>query len=210
MSLNLKDKTAYREDVQSGHRRLDNELREHMIKVRRNSCTTCGAGNLLESTYSSLPSLLPRLTRIRNQQTYVPESQSRKVQQSRFGIRGLVKKQIYTLLYVFIHAIFSVYIRFRIAYHAVSNRTLAILNYHHQSPDYVQRDVKSLKRLPNHLSVILSLEDGGRRGDAMEKLINEVSEVAAWCASAGIPNLSVYEKTGKPLRIESDITEVQR
>ena len=95
-----------------------------------------------------------------------------------------------------IHAIFSVYIRFRIAYRAVRDRVLSILNYHHNTPDYVRRDVGAFKRLPKHVSVILTLEDGGRAGDALEKLVNEVAEIAAWCASAGIPRLSVYEKTG--------------
>jgi hypothetical protein len=50
--------------------------------------------------------------------------------------------------------------------------------------------------LPKHLSVILTLEDQRRSGAGLEKLINEVTNVAAWCASAGISQLSIYEKTG--------------
>jgi hypothetical protein len=57
--------------------------------------------------------------------------------------------------------------------------------------------VKGLSRLPKHLSVILSLEDGGRGGAELERLVNEASEIAAWCASAGIPRLSIYERTGR-------------
>lgn len=34
MSLNYKDKTAYREDERSGHKSLDAERREYMIQVR--------------------------------------------------------------------------------------------------------------------------------------------------------------------------------
>ncbi|XXG94614.1 Exocyst complex component 5 [Hypoxylon texense] len=82
------------------------------------------------------------------------------------------------------------------SYHAVSLRILSILKHHHNTPDYIRRDVSTLKRLPKHVSVILTLEDGGRAGDALEKLANEASEVAAWCASAGIPRLSIYERTG--------------
>jgi dehydrodolichyl diphosphate syntase complex subunit NUS1 len=73
---------------------------------------------------------------------------------------------------------------------------LAILYYHHRTPELIQKDVKGLSRLPEHLSVILKLEDGGRGGAGLEALVDEVAEIAAWCACAGIPTLSVYEQTG--------------
>jgi hypothetical protein len=94
------------------------------------------------------------------------------------------------------HTIFSVYIRIRMAYHAVKDRILAILYYHHRTPELIQKDVKGLSRLPKHLSVILKLEDGGRGGAALEALVDEVAEIAAWCACVGIPLLSVYEQRG--------------
>jgi len=43
--------------------------------------------------------------------------------------------------------------------------------------------------------VILKLE-GGKGGAGLEALLDEVAEVSAWCACAGIPMLSIYEKTG--------------
>jgi dehydrodolichyl diphosphate syntase complex subunit NUS1 len=57
--------------------------------------------------------------------------------------------------------------------------------------------VKSLSRTPHHLSVILGLEDGERDGIGLEKIMNEVGEIAAWSSCVGIKTLSVYEKTGK-------------
>ncbi|EMR70569.1 hypothetical protein UCREL1_2392 [Eutypa lata UCREL1] len=131
-------------------------------------------------------------------QTYVKPNErlNRGQAKSHFGVRKFLRAQLYAFLYVFVHAIFSVYIRFRIAYRAVYDRVLSILNYHHNTPDYVRRDVSNLPRLPKHVSVILTLEDGGRAGDALEKLVSEVAEIAAWCASAGIHQYSVYEKTG--------------
>jgi len=68
--------------------------------------------------------------------------------------------------------------------------------HHHRTPELISRDVKGLRRLPKHLSVILTLEDQRRSGGGMERLLNEVADVAAWSASAGIPQLSIYEKTG--------------
>lgn len=61
----------------------------------------------------------------------------------------------------------------------------------------IQKDVKRLDRLPRILSVILKAEDDEKNGGAaLERLVNEVAEVSAWCASAGIPVLNIYERTG--------------
>jgi dehydrodolichyl diphosphate syntase complex subunit NUS1 len=79
-------------------------------------------------------------------------------------------------------------------YHATIYRLLAIRHYHHRTPEYIQRDVQSLDRIPEHLSVLLkykSEQDGG-----LEALMDEVAELCAWSAAAGIPLLSVYEKSG--------------
>ncbi len=78
----------------------------------------------------------------------------------------------------------------------MKDRILAILYYHHRTPELIQKDVKALSRLPKHLSVILRLEDGMRGGAALEALVDEVAEIAAWCACVGIPMLSVYERSG--------------
>jgi len=107
-----------------------------------------------------------------------------------------LKNQLHALLFVIVHTIFSIYIRIRQAYHAVVDRIFAILYYHHRTPELIMKDVKGLKRLPEHLSVILKLEDGARGGAGLEALVDEVAEVAAWCACVGIPMLSVYERTG--------------
>ena len=126
-----------------------------------------------------------------------------------FGIRQLIRTQIHALFYFIIHALFSAYIRVRQGYHAVKDRILAILYYHHRTPELIQKDVKGLSRLPKHLSVILKLEDGGRGG--LEALVDEAAEVAAWCACVGIPTLSVYERTGMyTLMATSTFSEVSR
>ncbi|KAI1105256.1 Undecaprenyl diphosphate synthase [Jackrogersella minutella] len=168
MSFASKDIKVYREDEKVGHKNIGVIEREKLVQ-----------------NYLPKP---PNRSRSR--------SHKRKQDKSHFGIRKLLRAQLYSLLYILVHAIFSVYIRIREAYHAVSLRVLSILKYHHNTPDYVRRDVSTLRRLPKHVSVILTLEDGGRAGDALEKLVNETSEVAAWCASAGIPRLSIYERTG--------------
>ncbi|KAI0890003.1 Undecaprenyl diphosphate synthase [Annulohypoxylon maeteangense] len=167
-SFASKDIDVYREDERVGHKNLGVQERERLVQ------------NYLPSP--------PSRSRSHGRQT--------KLETSRFGIRKFFKSQLYSFLYFSIHFAFSVYIRARSAYHSVSLRTLSIFKYHHSTPDFVRRDVSTLKRLPKHVSVILTLEDGGRAGNALEKLVNEVSEIAVWCASANIPRLSIYERTG--------------
>lgn len=45
--------------------------------------------------------------------------------------------------------------------------------------------------------MILKFENGGKGGAGLEALVDEVAEIAAWCACVGIPMLSVYERTGE-------------
>ncbi|MCJ1388055.1 hypothetical protein MMC18_000899 [Xylographa bjoerkii] len=109
-------------------------------------------------------------------------------------VRTFLQTQLHTLVFNLIHTLFSLYIRLRHAYHAIVSRVLAILYYHHRTPELIRKDVRGLSRLPEHLSVILELQEGD--GAGLEVLLDEVAEVAAWCACVGIPVLSVYERTG--------------
>ncbi|QGA19919.1 hypothetical protein EYB26_007614 [Talaromyces marneffei] len=77
---------------------------------------------------------------------------------------------------------------------AVTDRVLAVTYYHHRSPELIARDVKGLSRIPEHLSVLLKLRK--REEDALQTLMDETAELAAWTVCAGIPVLSVYERTG--------------
>ncbi|KAK2759023.1 hypothetical protein FQN54_003122 [Arachnomyces sp. PD_36] len=136
---------------------------------------------------------------------YLPDpiirQKSQKVKKGKNGIkskkpqpiRAFVRSQFHYLVYFTIQIFFSIYIRLRQSYHAVVDRLLAILYYHHRTPELIQKDVKGLSRLPEHLSVLLTLK---REDEALEILMDEVAELTAWTVCAGIPILSVYEKTG--------------
>ncbi|KAK3336868.1 Decaprenyl diphosphate synthase-like protein [Cercophora scortea] len=166
MPFKQKEVQAYRRDEMFGHQLLTPEERIKMLKPY-------------------LPPLPPKASQ---RAALEPKP--------RFGLRRFLKNQLHLLVFTIIHTIFSLYIKTRQAIHAISNRIYSVLHYHHHTPEYIERDVKGLGRLPKHLSVILTLEDDGRGGAALERLVNEVSDVAAWCASAGIPQLSIYEKSG--------------
>ncbi|MCJ1474285.1 hypothetical protein MMC13_002943 [Lambiella insularis] len=123
-----------------------------------------------------------------------PRASSSELHKTR-PIRELLRTLLHILLYNTIHTVFSVYVRLRQTYHAILGRALAILYYHHRTPELVRKDVHGLSRLPGHLSVILELQEGND-GAGLELLLDEVAELSAWCACVGIPMLSIYEKSG--------------
>jgi dehydrodolichyl diphosphate syntase complex subunit NUS1 len=119
-------------------------------------------------------------------------------QQHRKPLVGPVKALLHLTIYHVVALLFSIFFRFRRAYRLVRGKVVSLLRYHHRTPEFIAHDVKDLEKLPKHLSVILEYqEDDGSQGNAgLEGLVNDICEIAAWTASAGIPFLSVYERTG--------------
>jgi len=165
-----KDTLLYRQDVKSHGQALTPQQREELVRPY-------------------LPTPPP---------SKFPSYKAQRKPDRRKPIRTFLKTQTHILLFHLIHVVFSIYIRFKQMYHAIVDRILAILYYHHRTPELIQKDVKGLSRLPEHLSVLLTLDE--ERG-GLEGLMDEVSELSAWCASAGIPVLSVYERTGMTISL---------
>ncbi|KAL1994684.1 hypothetical protein VTN49DRAFT_2154 [Thermomyces lanuginosus] len=118
---------------------------------------------------------------------------STKARKKKTPIRSFLSSRLHLLLYTLIHLFYGLYLRIYQTFAAVADRVLAIIYYHHRTPELIQKDVKVLSRLPEHLSVLLRLR---KEEDALHTLMDEVSELAAWSSCAGIPVLSVYERTG--------------
>ncbi|KAL2269953.1 hypothetical protein VTJ83DRAFT_2137 [Remersonia thermophila] len=189
MALNPRDLNKYRADARAGHKLMTPEERLKLFQP------------YLPPPPPRSRSSSPRVDEITNARSSsssssASASRTRQDRKTRLGVRRFLLRQYHQLVFVIIHIFFSVYIRLRQAYHAVANRFYSVYYYHHRTPELIRRDVKGLRKLPKHLSVILTLDDQGRRSAGLERLMNEVADVAAWCASAGIPELSVYEKTG--------------
>ena len=111
-------------------------------------------------------------------------------------IRDFLQHQLDLLVFFAIHTLFSIYVRLRQTKNSIVDRTFAVLYYHHRAPELIKQDVKNLSKLPQHLSIILELKGEDHGTASLEGLMDDVAEVAAWCRCAGIPFLSVYEKTG--------------
>lgn len=161
-----RDQELFREDIRNRGAKLSAADRESLLKQ-----------------YLPDPSDLPRQSQ-RRKKTKTPR---------KTPVRTFVKSQIHQLTYTIIHIFFGIAVRLIQTYHAVVDRIFAIVYYHHRTPELIRKDVKGLKRLPEHLSVILSLR---KEDDALAVLMDEVAELAAWSAASGIPMLSIYEKSG--------------
>lgn len=120
---------------------------------------------------------------------------------SRPHLRPYLASFLHKLIFHTIQLAFSIYITLRQIHNALLDRIFSVLYYHHRTPELIQRDIKSLSRIPKHLSIIVDLESTTTTKpkddtDALLKLIGDVAEISCWCACAGIPMLSIYERTG--------------
>jgi dehydrodolichyl diphosphate syntase complex subunit NUS1 len=128
-----------------------------------------------------------------------PRSLRRPAPKSRSNKKpGPIKSLLYFAIYHAIALLFSIFFRFRRAFRLAYTKFVSLLKYHHRTPEFIAGDVSHLEKLPKHLSVIVELNsDDEQQGNAgLEGLVNDVCEIAAWSASAGISFLSVYERTG--------------
>lgn len=172
-----KDVLAYRKDVAEKGSNLSAAQREKLLKP-----------------YLPEPMQKPHTMDQNTTSSFSSSNQRPRGSGHKRRVRPFLKAKLHFLVFFLIQLFFGIYIRLRQIYHATVDRLLAIRHYHHRTPEYIQRDVKNLDRIPEHLSVILkfkSEQDGG-----LEALMDEVAELCAWSASAGIPLLSVYEKSG--------------
>jgi dehydrodolichyl diphosphate syntase complex subunit NUS1 len=124
-------------------------------------------------------------------------------------VRPAMRHILHALVFNLIHIFFSNYVRTRQIYHALVDRALAVLYYHHRTPELIKRDVKGLSKVPQHLSVILELQPTGGKKDGLETLLNDACELAAWSASAGVPMLSIYERTGEDNHVLGHLSMAQ-
>lgn len=113
----------------------------------------------------------------------------------RLGVRRFLKNQLHLLIFALLHSIFSLYVKIRQTWNKVCYRISSIISYHHRTPELIENDVRGLARKPQHLSAILNMHEDGRAAE-LERLIGEAADLAVWSACAGIPVLSIYERSG--------------
>ncbi|KAF4975311.1 hypothetical protein FZEAL_7876 [Fusarium zealandicum] len=161
--MTARDRQAYRVDDEKNHTVLTEKERQRMLKA-----------------YLPAPNDPPPTV------SASPRTQRR----SRLGLRRFLLNQIHVLVFAVMHGIFSLYIKVRQLWNIMGYQTSSVLKYHHGTPQYIKKDVMAMKKMPKHLSVILKVEENHRTKADIERLLDEVAEIATWCACAEIPMLS--------------------
>lgn len=98
------------------------------------------------------------------------------------------------LLAVFFFMSFSRNIQF--VYHKACLRFFSMAYYPNKTPQVIRDDVTKLSKIPKHVSCIVNLRTEDSENGGVDGLVGDISELAAWCLSAGIPTLTVYEYNG--------------
>ncbi|KAF3387403.1 Dehydrodolichyl diphosphate synthase complex subunit NUS1 [Penicillium rolfsii] len=172
----------------------DREILRAELRSRGDKLNAADRENLLKPYLPDPADLPPTSSSNSSRRSRAATSSSQRRQKPRRKpVRTFLKSQLHRLTYAITHIFFGIAVRLLQAYHAVVDRVFAIVYHHHRTPELIRKDVRGLKRLPEHLSVILTLH---KEDDALAVLMDEVAELAAWSACAGIPQLSVYEKSG--------------
>lgn len=92
-------------------------------------------------------------------------------------------------------------------YHKACLRFYSMAYYPNKTPQVIRDDVVKLSKIPKRLSCIVNLRSDDEENGGIEGLIADISELAAWCLSAGIPSLTIYEYNGV---VKNSIPELQR
>lgn len=81
-------------------------------------------------------------------------------------------------------------------YHKAYLRLLLITYYPNKLPLVIRNDVTQLSKIPKRLSAIITMRSEDDENGGIEGAVSDISELAAWCLSAGIPSLTIYEESG--------------
>lgn len=103
--------------------------------------------------------------------------------------------------------IMSILRNFQFVYHKACLRFLSMAYHPNKSPQVIRDDVTKLGKIPKRVSCIVNLRSEDDENGGVEGLIADIAELAAWCLSAGIPSLTIYEYNGA---VKSVLPELQR
>lgn len=92
--------------------------------------------------------------------------------------------------------VIAIYKNFQYIYRRLYLKYLTLTYYPSKSPQVIRDDVNRLTKIPKILSCILDLKDDDDENGGKDGLIASIGELSAWCLSAGIGKLIIYEFTG--------------
>lgn len=123
---------------------------------------------------------------------------------------GMIALASFYLKHTILLAVFflmSIVRNLQFVYHKACLRFYSMAYYPNKTPQVIRDDVVKLSKIPKRVSCIVNLRADDDENGGIEGLVADISELAAWCLSAGIPSLTIYEYNGV---IKSGISELQR
>lgn len=106
-----------------------------------------------------------------------------------------IEHQFFYLILSFLYLILMVSRFWTHEYYRLRLRWINLSSHHNRTPELIRQDVLSLKKIPRHVAAILRLREG-EEGGGLDGLLEQTSDLAAWCLGAEIEELTVYERTG--------------
>lgn len=113
------------------------------------------------------------------------------------GTQPVQHSPLYSSLLLAIHSGHLIYVTVR----GILSKTYDLLTgfiLTSSSKELIKSDISTLNKIPSHLAVIVSEHD-------LERLINDVADLAAWSVCSSIPILTIYEAKGELKGMESSL-----
>ncbi|OBA24252.1 Undecaprenyl diphosphate synthase [Metschnikowia bicuspidata var. bicuspidata NRRL YB-4993] len=92
-------------------------------------------------------------------------------------------------------------------YNKLRLRVFSMTYFPNNSPRVIRDDVNKLLKIPRRVSCIVNLRSDDDENGGVQGVIADISELAAWTLSLGIPSLTIYEYNGA---VKSYLPELQR
>ncbi|KAH3671903.1 hypothetical protein OGAPHI_000089 [Ogataea philodendri] len=125
-----------------------------------------------------------------------PQAALKSEEESSPSSESSVSYYIYHSILVFFYLLMSIYRFYEYTYNRTKLRFLNLAYNPSRAPSLINSDVNKLPKIPYRISAILNYKSEQEENGGVEGLCNDASEIAAWCLSSGIPNLTIYEYHG--------------
>lgn len=127
--------------------------------------------------------------------------------QQKQGVIGWAQSRVNHLILLAVFFIMSIIKNIEFIYHKAYLRFLSLTYNPNKSPQVIRDDVNVLGKIPKRISCIISMRSEDDENGGVDGVIADIAELAAWCTSAGIPSLTIYEETGV---VKNHLDQLQR
>lgn len=108
----------------------------------------------------------------------------------------MTNQAFFAIVLQFLFLLFSVYRFMGYVYNRVQIRWLTITYHQNRTPELIQQDVSSFKKIPRGIGAVLSLKGSSEEGGGVDGLLEQASDLSAWCIGSSIEFLILYERSG--------------